>query len=1194
VACSQVAGQIGTVKARVLLWDHDPFMARPNQMVSFPITRQVQGQFQGKKGKADLSGLQFFSDSAALEPSLKKRDMFVYTVNEVAEGATLLDFVHESPAVSSSLANRKSLGGDLYSGVFENPVDALLAETMEKPEILKGMFPHRTWRYIGSLLDANVYLHPSQYADPGNLIVENSQNDKLTLDKIKDSPKWSMVDDKKDQVALPAMVNKQTPRLGSAVHWTLEKHTPMFQGEDFFVTIKKGDKSLDFTSDPLIEALKNLEEASDEKKLKVIEEFATESNIPDYQYLMPYVKGKDEKEDGQNTVPGEEFINGISNEAYSLEDGNGSYDEAVSILSYNWQHKSYIMFEIGSDHTDEQGNADRYFIELVKGRNPRFIHLGHAIDLSDYKIDGKVKKNSQKIKKSRVLSEFTPILSDVLFEQDEFSFQVKNHLGRIIIIFSGYERLPWTIRRLDPVFLSSSEASQDVDPNKTAGFTENIVPLIVPAAKCRIHGGNISCVISVNPMQYVESGHLIYRGMQADTKEANAGDIFATFSILGESEKEALNSTAIKGIFSNSRLRHQKFGYHADAKIVRDIVRNQKKPINIYKVYNNKFKRIGKGYWAFQEDDRVRVKSIIEEPHELSISNAKLSPGTSKFVSFGVNDPSYQYADYISAFDVKIGFKAGSVKLPIDKTFDATVTEKNSITIIHRCLTPIATSWRYIIMGGSKPFANSVDSIDISPLVSQITDKWSAEEFYMLRHEANLTCYAPVGVPPDISEDLLDVDTFTQEKPVSGKQLFNLGRKLLSLKDKAIYVSIAYWWDNGIGVSRSPDSPEFGENDIQMTGVSYGATVEKRANQIQINLKVKDYMTVFEHNYMFNSPFFDAVNSSLAIYEIAKMAQFDDSTSFGSFPSNRLAVDRRPLGFLQKAMDTQNRVAFGAGDPLMVWNGQKYNVDPFALPGSYADVAQPAVRFNNGERFDEALKKIAKLATKTIYFDRWGVLIFEVNPVIEAGFQQAGESLTRFTPKFYFFSSPREQQLPENAKQLEGVVRFNPNTDGASLVYDVVTYSRDVEAAINQISIVSATRDELLPSGERVGGFIVEGFTFFDQIWNPEAEGFLGFRKTFYQSEGIFGSSQGAKESLKHYAKMSIPPIDISFSTYGVGGLKSLDIIALDNNPLYILEISHTIDASSNSWSMEISGEWFKPFVDDLGLLPTPDPVPIP
>jgi len=246
------------------------------------------------------------------------------------------------------------------------------------------------------------------------------------------------------------------------------------------------------------------------------------------------------------------------------------------------------------------------------------------------------------------------------------------------------------------------------------------------------------------------------------------------------------------------------------------------------------------------------------------------------------------------------------------------------------------------------------------------------------------------------------------------------------------------------------------------------------------------------------------------------------------------------------------------------------------------------MKFNNGERFDSALKRIAQLSSKTLYFDRWGVLIFETSPAYLAAFDT--HQRKRFRSLYDFLSSPYNALVSsESIQPVSSNWIFNPKIDGAHLVYSKINYSRDVESAVNQITLFSATRNETLPDGRTVGGYLVEGYTFFDQMWNPEAEGFLGYRKVFYSSNGLYGDSQSVKQAMRMYSKMKFPPLQFSFETYGVPGLKPLDIITLDKNPGYILEISHDIIPAENKWWMNISAEWFKIPNEELMLTENPD-----
>ena len=109
-------------------------------------------------------------------------------------------------------------------------------------------------------------------------------------------------------------------------------------------------------------------------------------------------------------------------------------------------------------------------------------------------------------------------------------------------------------------------------------------------------------------------------------------------------------------------------------------------------------------------------------------------------------------------------------------------------------------------------------------------------------------------------------------------------------------------------------------------------------------------------------------------------------------------------------------------------------------------------------------------------------------------------------------------------------------------------------------------------------------------MWKPESEGFIGYRKPLYQSEGAFGSVEAVRSAISIYAKRKFPPVIMSFETYGVPGLKALDIITLDGNLAYITELSHELDPATNRWWMNITAEWLKPFKGELGFLETFEP----
>jgi len=642
--------------------------------------------------------------------------------------------------------------------------------------------------------------------------------------------------------------------------------------------------------------------------------------------------------------------------------------------------------------------------------------------------------------------------------------------------------------------------------------------------------------------------------------------------------------------------------------VIHEKNQNQTVSIVIYKEYDKQYRTYGKGWynetprtnkdWEVQRDP---VTLLPLQPIEINGMDpqggdgSKGTPSHLKIVNF--RDPSqefplslteaidghYEWKEYVARWDVGVEFKAGSVKLnnpsgdrglPINDEPDAKV--------FTNYVTPIATSWRLIVLGGGKPFEGAVTPFDISPLVSSISDSWSSEDFISLSHEMQMKCYIPIESTSNINPSTVEDQELVN--------LFALGRKLLPLHDKAFYITVSYWWDNGVGhryvesneLNRAGDNPNTNDVLIQMTGIAYGAQLTRSNNRLFMEFSIKDYMSVLENQFIFNSPFFDAVQDVQAVYVLAKLAGFADESS------QALGIDRKPLGYLRKVMDDGDRI----GERLFTYNGEKSRSARYDLKGTYASISEPAMKFQNGETYESAIKRIAQMSGKAVYFDRWGVLKLETPAALIAARASANTNI-EFTPVFDFVTTPiaRESNVPDAGLGGEdNDFVFDPTIHAAHLVYNSVTYQRSVEQCANQIVILSASNSIKRADGSTAGGFIIEGYTFFDQMWHPESEGFIGYRKPFYQSDGVFGSVEAVRNEMGIQAKRKYPPVIMTFETYGVPGLKALDIITLDGNLAYITELSHELDPETNNWWMNVTAEWLKPFKGELGFLEAFEP----
>lgn len=1210
---SRIPGNIGTLNSKVMIWEHDPFWARAQQVYSWSFSQKGEDQNENPTPNAVYE-----AGSAYLKPIYKQHDMFVCSINPLkasvstfgppdptqAKIADGVDFVGATDSGVGSIAQSKMPGGKIFNcngggntekGTPEDPGPCFrriarfvprqgaaidLVPDFDTDEG-KDIFSHQVWKIAGNLFDPTVLMHPSEY---DLTIGELQQRNNFSLGKLATAPIWdyiSITNDGKNSI-WPNMVTKSTEEF--PVHWTLEKWTPLWQGEDFFITVK----------------MKKTNDATD-----VDDGIGISTTIEAYKYLM-YTDDSINFGGGHSKPEG--WVQGISNEAFYIapaKNDNGKITQEAEKESmrasrslFDWRFNTYILIEVGVNSVDH-----RYFIEIVKGRSPRFLHLGDEWDNPNRLNEGvgsnqgSADSGFEFMRKCRVISVYESIISDDLFRQDEFRLTVRNFLGNIIITFDNLKTDPWIITRKDNIAFKTD-------------FSKEPVPMVIPSAPVRIHGGNISAAINFSPLQYAPSETIPFLDRQIDSKQAKGKDLYITFSHIGNSAQYS-NDSVKDTFFRDPRFDFTKIGYNCDAYMVTELNQNQFKDIFIYEEYNSQYRTYGKGYylevprterdWILQTDQDTQLPLPALSKNGMSDRNGGIpsslevinwsDPGFNFALELFENSP-YPYKEFTAAWDVGIVLKAGSVKInvPTSLPIEAAGVKAH---LFENYITPIVPNWRLIVLAGGKPFGKrfsgddfsesgspNAKSFDISPLVQKINDSWSSEDFSSLSHNAKLDCYIPIESTSGVNPMGIDNEQ---------SNLFALGRKLIALHNKAFYVTISYWWDTGVGhrrvignkLDKPGDDPLDNDMLIQMTGVAYGAQLERSNNYLKMSFDVKDYMSILEKQFIFNSPFFDAVQDVKAIHELAKMASFDDTPGNGGS-----GVDRRPLGYLRHVLSDDNE------ERKFFFNGEESRSERYDLPGSYADLANPAVKFQNGETYESAMKRIAQLSGKVIYFDRWGVLRLETLPSIAAAFSSANDNL-EFKPVFDFVTTPisRSTNVPPSGDGSQtNDFSFDPKEHAAHLVYNVVTYQRSVEDCVNQIVLLTASNNILQKDGTKTGGFVVEGYTFFDQIWNPEVEGFLGFRKPFYQSNGIFGGDEGLRNGIRQYAKMKYPPVIINFETYGIPGLKALDLISLDGNLAYIREISHDIDAATNRWWCSISAEWLKPFKGELGFLEAPEP----
>jgi hypothetical protein len=441
--------------------------------------------------------------------------------------------------------------------------------------------------------------------------------------------------------------------------------------------------------------------------------------------------------------------------------------------------------------------------------------------------------------------------------------------------------------------------------------------------------------------------------------------------------------------------------------------------------------------------------------------------------------------------------------------------------ILSDCKTPIANLVRLI----SEPLSDSAwptKSIDASPLVLSYNENWSSTDFTKMEHSATIRFLINKGREDDA-----------------------LREEIEALKNKAFYVSIdaGYNGCNYVGTRakgsiESPDDEGISVTRM-ITGICYGGVITEKAGERVFECKIFDYSKILEQGIIFNSPFFDGVRDVNAIYELAKMVSFkEDAVGDPAFLLARI---------VEKTKDANE---YGGGDGLQSPDGRIVTKSKvYALPHGYNILQGGALfRFNDGDNIASAMDKIGKRSGKVLFFDNYGMLHYEAFPI--AGLL--------FDPNLSSVASA--DKVPSKWK-----FSVSPLTEDAILLHTQLSRENVVGELFNNIFIFSST-----PRQE---------FLFADSInkkslKDPTSEGFIGYRKTFYQAEGIFGDEDAVKNYAQHLTKFYRPPVVYKFETFGVP-IRAFDIAEVDGQKMIVVNVSHTMDAKENKWWMSVEGEWF-------------------
>ncbi len=918
---------------------------------------------------------------------------------------------------------------------------------------------------------------------------------------------------------------KQYKNINPGIHWAAEKRTPLFQGEDFWIEFHRHSTSTDIA-------------VKQKSNFSIIDEYAFLDVFGLYQ------------SGGLGGVISEGLL-GIGNNQEKIDEQKSKFDFAS---------QSYYIIEIGHRHSKHN-----YYIILAQKQNPIFCHFGTVYttenDPTDINLpsqtetegqtadgdEGQEDCNDQQASENtnsggqttsaspvkrptlRKLSTFS-IPSDQLIKQNKLRISVRNHMGKIVVTFSGYEDNPWVISRFD---LTAGNLSPE-DVETIDDLQTEKVWMVVPRERMRVMGGNLGMVsFNFSPLLYSDS-------------ETKSFTLNQKLSVLGPANiREVQLLLRDKGTAKDIQKGplYNSIDFSHDAQVFSEWFNNKFLDTEAIKIARKFVEQNGKA----PDMQKLGKKSKLRESHSISVSAKDCSQ------RIGSQTP------YVKSIQVNIGLVAG------DYLFSPPVGDGGEKWKLDNCITPIFTGFRLFV----PPYGDAFDTdpIDVGHHVMNISESWQEEDLLKINHGGRISFLVNPGMDKRFDDD----------RP-------NYANYLRSLVDKNFYVQISVWWggddiDESDGNTRTRSrningdrymvmpTPPREQDRVIFTGICTNGQINVENNKHVMTCDLQDYTKAMKEQTILNSPFFDKMTDFNAVNEIIQLAGFKDGQNYNSRiignltgPGSIGTDNSQPASLMARLAATDQTGWF-----QLIHNGESVFNQPFALPGSYDILHEPQFRFSDGSNLYDAVSKISQVSGKVIYFDRLGVFHYEKLPydqALFAGEEASSDAISTVWEQFSkidFFASPKD------------------DADGIELhrqAFDAYTVSRDMDSVINSIHIMSNTPDgELLLAGHRN----------FDSIFDKDKPGFVGYPKTLSIIEGVLGDEQNVKWLVKHYTKLFLPPIKVRFKAYGHNLLKALDIVTFkglgwrDKQVLIVGSVESEIDPASNTWWQTFECYWIFP-----------------
>jgi hypothetical protein len=1033
--------------------------------------------------------------------------------------------------------------------------------------------PHYWWDYNGSLF-ANDCIQlkdypqgqaQSSYASTNS---QNSQSYGAYVSKAKiNYPYWTYITQtaaSDTQNGIASEVDPQIPMINTVgtadgdigVHWSVVKRRPVFQGADFFVEIHLGAHEPVFvgSSKPLVGTT--------------------------YQYLdvrTPVVAGQ---------IP-------TNGGVIELDENGNLVPNSVSLYDFN--NQVYVIIEMGIDDPDHH-----YFIVIPQKASPIFLHASKSVAMiikgtteCPYRV---ITPDSSTPVFSRKLSTYTAASGVELLAQDKLRIRVQNYMGKIVVWFSEHEDQPWVITRTDLLTAPPPPTSPTTPASQTgcasgedpATYTAKDQPMVVAARKIAIHGGNIKAGFiwgyqNYEPQTSIETKTPVH--LMGTTNTLPTVD--KVNLLLGYSNIDGSSSDAGYGNYNDLTLpTGNDMKFYQDAGKMEEIVAGEVRDTIIWDASSdlaapNYFSVLGKGYSPSTSTSTHTgtTPTEIAPGYEWPDQSVAIPPGDEATIALSIrgndvkpiqtNEPRSTYFYPICTLT------SGNFTFP---TGDPDVQGGTGIEFVN-VITPICTGYAAYIAADGEAWNTTSTSMDVSHHVLRFSEQWAAQDYSKIDHTATLKFQCNRGM---LKQKIAPVEmggtlpmAYVQQTPLI---VTDYSDKIAQLTNRTFYVQIMAWYEGSeIFLDKCSNNVQTDNaNSIIFTGLCHGGDLTYTNNQRTMDCHVFDLSKVLQDQHFLNSPFFDSVRDFVAVYSILQMSGLKGDENSPApdvgqvFPSSLLAsaVIKARVG------DDPFELTYfdGCQTPFSV------NVQSYALPGSYNILQQQKFKFRDGDKFWDAITKMAAQAGKVVYFDRFGVMHYE-DRSDQIMFQNPGQVTSQdilALVKEQFYSTPRT--LPNQQFSQGGTVSC---LDAGRLAYNQYTWQLHAGDVFNQIQVVSVTPN---------GGVIAAGDINLDSLDSPNTAGFVGYCKQLLRMDGVYGSVDAVKATAEQLTASYKPAVSVQWESFGRSYLKALDIVqftGLDSTPdvnynlypmpLRLTNISTDIDPMKNVWWSRYEGEWLFP-----------------